>query len=325
MPCPAPDEWFTAEGSAAGARALHLSYQQRMREHFLAAVDSAAEGLGLDLGHVRRIVAELDPARRFSPGVYMILTELTSALGAGDVTRVIDGLHAIQVLPSGELYAETLRMDSCLTESWERPFVEHARHEPLDEGVERTKTLRPLLVADASHLFTPAFTALEHLKEVDPGLAAEFRQVVARVKLFSGKGFLGFSSPAAFGAIYLRLPDADPVEYFLEHLVHELSHLTLNALMAHDPLLRNPGDRHPSPLRDGERPLFQVLHATFALNRNVRVSRRLVEAGADLACSRELPGFEAGYAAGRSVLEAHAQLTEAGRALLASCEPLARA
>jgi hypothetical protein len=300
---------------------LHESYKRRMLEHFLTAIDSAANGLKLDLSHVRQRIEGLAPSQRLSPCVYAALTRLSGALQSGKITDVFDSLQGIWTTPDEELLDTRFRMSSVLTESWEESFIQTARNEPAEGLDENAKIIRPLLQADPSYKFTPAFAALETLKRVDPELSAVFYEYVSRIKLFSGRGYLGFSSPAAFGAIFMRLPDERPVEYFLEHLVHELSHLDLNVLMAHDPLLENPLDRHEAPLREEQRPLFQILHATYVLSRNVRVARRLV-GDRDLDCEEDLEGFEKSYARGYRVVEAHAKLTPMGERLLESLEPL---
>jgi hypothetical protein len=310
---------FVSEASSERARALHASYKQMMLEHFLEAIDSAAEGLDQDLAHIRSRIEGLDPKERFSPGAYEAMTRLAAALQSGNVTDVADSLKHIQVAPDELFHDGHFRIDSALSEVWERSVVLNARHD-VSEGEDDALILRPILDKDPSHRFTAAFTALQYLEQADRGLADEFREYIARVKLFTGRGYLGFSSPQAFGAIYMRLPDENPVEYFLEHLVHELSHLDLNLLMAHDPLLENPTDRHDAPLREEQRPLFQVLHATYVLGRNVRVTRRIVESGSDLDCKEQLADFERDYANGYRIIEGHARWTDRGRQVFETLE-----
>ena len=310
---------FTSHASTERSETLHRSYRERMRGHFLNGIASAGEGLMLPLDHLRKRVEKLDPAKRFAPGAYESMTRLVGALQSGKITAVCDALKHLETVPDAELFDTTFRIESASSEAWERSIIATARHEA-PGGEDGGMILRPLLEADPGHRFTSAFTALQYLKQIEPELAAEFDDYVTRVKLFNGKGFLGFSSPRAFGAIYMRLPEANPVEYFLEHLVHELSHLDLNLLMAHDPLLENPGDMHAAPLREEERPLFQVLHATYVLNRNVRVTRKLVAEGTDLDCGAQLEEFERDYANGYREIEEHARWTDRGRAVFESFE-----
>ena len=148
---------------------------------------------------------------------------------------------------------------------------------------------------------------------------AEIVSHVSLIKLFTGRGIEGLSSPKAFGAIWLRMPEAgEEIPWFLEHLVHECSHLHLNALLAFDPLLTNPNDIHQAPIRPDPRPLFQVLHGTFVLARNRRVHRRLVERHPDLGLEPALCRFEEQCASGVAVVTESMQPTPRGRRLLDS-------
>ena len=313
---------LTAEPSAARARDLHASYRGLMRQHFLAALASAADGLDLDLSRLSRRIEGLSPNERLSPATYVALTLLTEALRSGDVPRVTDQLQALSVIPDGDLRDAEFRIQPVLTEPWETPFIESVRSDPIEGLEEEARIVRPLVGHDPESEIAACEAALGLLEETDPDLAAEFREYVNRVKLFAGRGYLGFSSPAAFGAIFIRIPDASPIEHFLEHLVHELSHLSLNVLIAHDPLLQNPDAQGPGPLRADARPLFQILHATFVLSRNVRVTRKLVEQHPELGYQAALRNFESMYAEGHRTVEALAEFTEPGQQLFRSLEPL---
>jgi len=312
---------FTSEPSAARARQFHASYRGLMRQHFLQAVSSAAEGLQLDLAPLSHRIAALAPEDRLSPAAYTALTQLSEALSSGDVTRVTDQLQALSILPEQELRDDTFRIEPVLTEPWETPFIESVRNDPLDGFEEKVRLIRPLVGRDSRAEVAACAEALELLAEVDPELHAEFLEYVNRVKLFSGRGFLGFSSPAAFGAIFIRLPETERVPHFLEHLVHELSHLGLNVMMAHDPLLRNAAAEGPAPLRADARPLYQVLHATYVLNRNVRVTRRVVARHPELGYEATLRDFEEKYAQGLLAVRERAEFTELGEQLFATLEP----
>ena len=317
-------ECFTAEPSVESARIVHLSYKNILRSHFLSALESAEEGLETDLSHIAERFRRLDVRQRFSPAIYVALTNLSESLRSGNVTTVMDSLQEIRVTPDARFLDASFRMDSILTESWEKSFIEKVRNEPI-EGVEEDATvLRPILDPDLSNQLVGTDEALDLLLEVDPDLSAVFYELVTRVKLLVGRGYFGFSSPEAFGAIFIRLPDANPTEYFLEHLVRELSHLNLNAIMAHDPLLENPMHQHAAPLRRDPRPLFQILHATFVLSRNVRVSRRVVEIRPELGYEPGLEAFEEKYAQGYQTVQQEAKLTDLGRRLFESMEPVER-
>ena len=149
---------------------------------------------------------------------------------------------------------------------------------------------------------------------------AEFREYVTRIKLFSGSGVVGFTTPSAFGAIFIKVPPINqPMAYFLEHLVHEFGHLRLNVLMAHDRLLENDdSERYTSPIRPDPRPLFQVLHAVYVLSQVVRVFRRVVARGAPPEFAELLTEFEQQFEDGLKTILDHGRMTERGRVLVDS-------
>ena len=315
-------ECFTTDASASRAGVLHRSYRSLMWRQFRDAISAAGEGLRVDLSPLSRRIASLDDGGRVSPGAYVALTTLAEAMEAGDVTRVTDRLQAFSNLADADLTDSGFRIQSALTEPWELPFIESVRRDAVDGRLEEARIVRALVGIDPSSEIAACETALRLLEGVDAELAGEFAEYVCRVKLFSGRGYLGFSSPAAFGAIYIRMPGPEtvPVVHFLEHLVHELSHLALNVLMAHDPLLRNPEQEGPAPLRVDARPLLQILHATFVLSRNVRVTRRVVRSGASEGYEESLRAFEEKFSAGLGVLRERAEFTEAGECLFESLE-----
>lgn len=315
-------DWFTAEPSAARARELHASYRRQMRHQFLSALGSAADGLRVDLSPLIERVEGLSTAERLSPAAYVELTLLSNALQSGDVTAVTDRLQGLSMLTDPELRDASFRIQPVLTERWETDFIATVRTDQVDGRSSQSRLIRALVGVDPSREVAACEAALELLAEVDAELMEEFDEYVTRVKLFAGRGYLGFSSPVAFGAVFIRLPDEDPLMHFLEHLVHELSHLSLNVLMAHDPLLRNPTHEGAAPLRSDVRPLYQILHATFVLSRNVRVMRRVRDRRPDSGNESVLRGFETQYAEGFRMVEAEAEFTDLGERLFRTLEPI---
>jgi HEXXH motif-containing protein len=215
---------------------------------------------------------------------------------------------------------ETWSTGQILTESiacqaWENDLLAEVRGTRVQNAA--PLTLFPLLEFDLTPLHQAVVEALALIAAVDPDMHAEIQAHVSLIKLFNGPGVEGFSSPKAFGAIWLRLPEpGGELAWFLEHLVHECSHLHLNALLALDPLLLNPNELHQAPIRPDPRPLFQVLHGTFVLARNCRVHRRLVERFPELGLQSALAGFEEQYARGCEVVRSRMQPTPRGRLLL---------
>lgn len=316
----APDEdWFSAEPSGERTAKIHVCYRRYFIQQFLSSIDATAEGIKLDVSHIRDRIAGLDPEMRLSPAAYVCLADLGEAMSSGNITRVLDALWSIQRTTDAELRDGDLRVEPAFSEEWERLFLSNVRGSEIDG--EGARLLRPLIDPDPSGHFVGVHEALKVIGVVDPQMRAEFDELVCRVELFTGKGYYGFSSPAAFGAIFIRLPDAEPCEYFLEHLVRDLSHLALNMLMIHDPLLENPGDMHKTRLSDDERPLFLILQATYVLSRLVRVFRRAGEREPG-RYDETLDHLEKKYGEGFRTVEREARLTDPGRLLFRSFEPV---
>jgi HEXXH motif-containing protein len=106
--------------------------------------------------------------------------------------------------------------------------------------------------------------------------------------------------------------------WFLEHLVHECSHLHLNPLFSLDPLLYNPNEIHLAPIRPDPRPMFQILHGTFVLATNCRVHARLCERFPELNLQPALEKFYEQFQRGIAVVEGCMKPTPRGALLLQS-------
>lgn len=317
---------FTADPSAELAAAGHLGFRRMLKIGMLACVESAEEGLKEELSHIRHRVEELDVDRKFSPKIYAVHTSVVEALETGNVHSVYDSLHDLMRLSDDEIFDSEFRAESILTDSWERPFMNNVRAQQI-EGVEgNAGMLFPILKPDPSEYLDGFSTAMDLLQDADPDMRAEIDEYITRLKLFIGQGTFAFTSPTVFGAIYLKVPgQCNRIEYYLEHMVHETSHLVLNVLMAHDPLLTNPNDVDKAPIRSDPRPIFQILHATFVLSRVVRSFRRVVESRPELGFHKTLSEFEQQFAEGCQTIERAAKLTELGQQLVASMEPHDRA
>ncbi|NCY01733.1 MAG: hypothetical protein EBX36_02200 [Planctomycetia bacterium] len=311
------ESWFDAEPSAERSPAVARAWRRFWQWNALNALHSAAEGLGREIPHLVRAVEAFDVDRRLAPRMSARLATLMEAMWKGDGYGVYDTVQSWCADPPETWYAEGCVTESIALHGWES----HLLHEVRSTRVEGVPPLHcfPLLETDVAPLHAAAMRAMDLIAGVDPDMHAEIVSHVSMVKLFTGRGIEGLSSPKAFGAIWLRTPeDGEEIPWFLEHLVHECSHLHLNALLALDPLLTNPNDIHKAPIRPDPRPLFQVLHGTFVLARNRRVHRRLVARHPDLGLEPALARFDEQFASGMAVLTESMQTTPRGGRLLES-------
>jgi hypothetical protein len=310
-------DWFTAEPSAERAVSLASAWRRFWQLQARSALEAAAEGVDRSLFHLIQGVLNLDFNRRLSPRVSGRLAALMDAMTREDGYGVFDTLQAWISDRPDQWYADECVLESVATQDWEVPLLHEIRSTRV-EGVAPLQVF-PLLEEELTPYFHAFTQALGLIRQVDPEMCSEIETHVCLIKLFNGRGIEGLSSPKAFGAIWLKAPDKDSaLTWFLEHLVHECSHLHLNALMAFDPLLTNPNEIHRSPIRPDPRPMFQVLHATFVLFRNRRVHARLHAMFPDLNLGPALQEFDLQFNNGVAVLNEFMKPTVNGQKLLES-------
>ena len=311
--------WFEARPSADTAKRLAEAWRSIWRKNALYALDLASKGLGEPLSHLQRAVATVDLERKLEPRLFARLATLMEAMQRKDIYAAYDTVQAWQSDPPDTWATNQIKTESIAIHAWEQATLTEARETKVDPAA--SLQLFPLLEADLESVTGIASEALDKIGQVDSAMLAEIKAHVSLIKLFKGRGVEGFSSLKSFGAIWLQLPQTEKaLAWFLEHLVHECSHLHLNALLAIDPLLLNPNELHQAPIRPDPRPLFQVLHGTFVLARNCRVHRKLVSRWPRPDLEASLSQFESQFLRGLDVLRTSMKPTPLGQRLLNSLE-----
>jgi hypothetical protein len=313
------ETWFEAKPSADTAKQLSKAWRSIWRENALYALDLASKGLGEPLNHLQNAVATVDLERKLKPRLFARLAMLMEAMRRKDIYAVYDIVQAWQTDPPETWATNQIKTESIAIHSWEQATLAEARGTKVNPA--SSVQLFPLLEADLEPVASIASEALDKIGQVDKAMLAEIDAHVSLIKLFKGRGIEGFSSPKSFGAVWLQLPQTNKaLAWFLEHLVHECSHLHLNALLAIDPLLLNPNELHQAPIRPDPRPLFQVLHGTFVLARNCRVHRKLISRWPRPDIEASLSQFESQFLRGLDVLKTSMKPTPLGQHLLNDLE-----
>lgn len=311
------DDWFTSEPSAKVAGELALAWRQFWQLQARHALEAASEGVNREVCRLMHCVETLDLSRRLSPRMIARLAALMDAMSNEDGYGVFDTLQAWIGDKPEQWYIDECLLESVATQDWEGPLIREIRSTQV-AGMTSLEFF-PLLEEDLSPYQSALMYALDLIQQVDQEMYGEIQTHVGMIKLFDGRGIEGLSTPKAFGAIWLKAPGHEnALVWFLEHLVHECSHLHLNAMMAFDPLLRNPNEINRSPLRPDPRPMFQVLHATFVLFRNVRVHSRLHARFPELNLGDALQEFRLQLESGLAVLKQFIKPTRYGQRLLDS-------
>ncbi|OIJ85372.1 hypothetical protein BIV25_44175 [Streptomyces sp. MUSC 14] len=327
------DALFRAQPDRARAARLRQSINDLLVSDLRVYVAAAAQYLPHSAAAASQVVDGLDITRKLNPLLFTLHWQLNTGLRSQHPGTVSAALGRLALTGSaGDCYGDRFQVE---TMSWDAVDTEAAN---FFTGVDGPRSDRGEFVEVASvndeELTTGrawVFRALATLQELDPELHEEFHELVSRLRLVHGSVIRGATSSRCWGMNYLRFPDpgaesAEPMNYFLDHLVHESSHLMLHAVMSADPLLQNPFEaRHSAPIRKDARPLYGIYHATFVLSRISRVLSRHAEADPRAVTKavrdEAVRRFHKGYA---TIVE-HAELTDAGRMVLASCRELVEA
>lgn len=114
------------------------------------------------------------------------------------------------------------------------------------------------------------------LLEAWPELLAEIETTIDCVLFFNAPRAIGFAHAKTHGAIFLRVSDLDKPGRLVEELMHEASHVRLDAIMMVTPLLNlHDQARYSTPLRREPRTAFGLFHQLFALRRIVTLHQRV--------------------------------------------------
>ena len=327
-----PIDEFTSVPGKNDPKEFSFRYQWRLIESFKVYLTKVAESFRIPLSAQLEVVQQLDPKLRFSTEVFSLYVRLRDAYLQKDLHGIFDALQLIKNFQLIRAYCPECRCESILTENWETLFVEEMRlSHPVDEEKDPlTRSIRmfPLIQWNESDYPPRAVVEAKNLiQELDYGLWNEFEAYTTRIKLFSGRVLSSVTSARFFGSIYIRLPypEEDPLLFYFEFLVHEVSHLHLHAMMGEDPMVLNSdSERFTSPLRPDKRPMSGIFHATFVLARIVRAFRKFhVHNPHHLVALETLKKCENLLLEGLSTVDKYAQLSPQGRAIFLSMEPCA--
>lgn len=319
---------FTAVPGDNDPQKVRLGYQTYLQASLKVYLKKIEVTFHVALPHLISKVERLDPAKRFSSGVFLVYVHLKESYEAKDLHLIFDTLQLLKSFSDEELYGINFAFSSVLTEKWEPPLMPHLRRAaPVDEeGKLMSQEIRVFPLVHIDGPFKPPAEAVESIRlirEGDRGLREEFDIYVSGIKFFSGRVLGGVTSPRFFGTIYLRFADRgdDPLLFYYESFIHECSHLHLYALMGNDPLVLNKeSERYRSPLRIDKRPMFGLFHAAFVLARIVRGWRILTYKEKEKLIAKKLKDAEVCLKDVCQTITDHGLLTEIGRKLFQTLE-----
>lgn len=166
------------------------------------------------------------------------------------------------------------------------------------------------------------------IKRVSLDFFNESQELVSEILILNSKGVKQGSSIDLFGTIFKSaLHKWETLPDILECIIHEQSHLYVYLLSKDDPLILNPLEKYPSPLRKEKRPLIGIFHATFVLSRvHYVLSKALdfdeIPKNEIDYCNDLMSYYKTRFHVGFNTLKENAQMTPLGKELILSASRL---
>ncbi|WP_133140170.1 aKG-HExxH-type peptide beta-hydroxylase [Legionella genomosp. 1] len=273
-----PFEQISAVPQRNMSSILHEAYKHRFIHSLIKLINYAQQVLDKDYSALIARLDQLEPESKnyISPWLYAQYFWLLEAMRSDSVLEVNRIIRDI-IFNTQWIITKT-QVSLGLQEDWEKKIF--AEEVNIAFGSDPLNAYTP----PQSELFefqNQVSNALQLIKSADNCFMEEIETFVSAIYLVkSDVQIVGATSPKFFGAIYLSLPDGNSSEFsnllLIEHLVHETSHLFLNSVLAHDPLILNEEDEHyVSPIRSDLRPMLGIYHTSFVLSRVIRVFKKL--------------------------------------------------
>lgn len=261
-------------------------------------------------------LADLADEPKLNPQLFQAYFDFFEARGQ-NINAVEPLLGALALTGS----ARHFEIDRLTASSWFMPELRGRHENGLSDG--RRVRFKPISAEELASQRPFIEQAMTLLQSSSPGMRSDFDALVSQIILFRGETVVGLTSPRFHGAMLLALPNPaeDPVPYYLEHIVHETSHMYLNTVLGFDRLVLNDEQAvFDAPIRADPRPMLGVFHASFVLYRIVGVfDAALLSAGASRARLADVVADRRKRLQhGLEVLSKHATLTPWGRDILAS-------
>lgn len=173
--------------------------------------------------------------------------------------------------------------------------------------------------------------AFDWIGQCMPSFSAEFDCLIEETILVAPDGtseieFEGGSSFRLWGALFLNAESEFGVGEMVTSLAHEQAHTVLFGLCRDEMLVENPdSELFWSPIRQTERPMEGIFHATFVSARMMGVLLRIqgdsTLSGQDKRAAKDtLEHTTSVYHDGLDIIKKHARPTQTGRKVLVAME-----
>jgi len=276
--------------------------------------------IGLDICDLLEFIEDVSLDEKWSPRIFLATHLLARKMKKGDVTDILDSIQEIQgISKSGIISSHCAKVSSILLEPWEEKYISLLRKYDQKNIRGECTIVRPIINSSEMNFHKKNIReAVALIKLYDDDLFSEIEELVTDIKLFQGRVLRGDTSTYTFGSMWLRVPERedDQVGYWIEHVVHETSHLRFVVHFFYEQLVLNPISerKFKAPIRDDLRPMYGVFHACFVLARMIRIFKTLSMQGFDKRFRDRLQlcrlQFEKGL---ETIFSPEASLTETGK------------
>lgn len=257
---------------------LHNHYKTKLINSFNKLILYVVKELSIDASsvvHHLKILADELP-QFLTPWSYHSYFKLRNALMNDEVEAVKNIITELNDKAISCFQQHTRTVQPAFTEDWElNTFNDEVEASFGEHNYTPLPPCKKQFAALSAHLEN----AIKCITTVDGPMVEEINVLAASIKLLNNST-LSATSPKFFGAIYISMPDNDLKQHqvlvLVDHLVHETSHLFLNTILIHDPLILNDENaRYASPIRNDPRPMLGIYHAVFVLSRVIRILKKM--------------------------------------------------
>jgi len=315
-----PTECYTIQCKADYALSASNAYYERLLRSYQYLVPQVSAAVGYRFDTSKLQADYLFRHGKIKPELFFLHDLLLDAAERDEVEKCRNVLSSLdQFVRRVETTAPgSIVIDALGDSDWESYIVDDlVERAPREWGFETSLTPVPDHVVAVQRVYIEAGLRLVHT--VYPEIANEIRHYAHVVKLFNGQGVTANTDVRAFHCMFIRVPGEgiDPVLYYAERLVHETSHMHLNALMAGDPVVLNDwSERFRSPLRPDPRPMMGIYHAMYVTSRIVDFFTRLARSDQRQVTQQFLAETVDELIRAVDEVRTHGKLTEAGRRML---------
>jgi hypothetical protein len=231
------------------------------------------KNLKVDLQDFKNKVTSLDNSKKLHPSIYFYFREVQESVKYGIIKDLKINLAKLYGSIISKQSSIDMSITSILSEDWEDEYVAHLREYDQKDICGNTTVVLPIDEYELYYHKNNIIKAIEIIQKYVPELHQEIDSFVTHIKLFKGEVLRGDTSARVLGAMWIRVPEQedDQVGYWIEHIVHETSHIRLEHLFLMDKIVLNSAEEKvfKAPIRNDLRPMKGIFHATFVLSRMI--------------------------------------------------------